>query len=58
MTPPTPPDPEPEIHEIATGRLPDGRLLIAHLDPHTPERHSPLQRTLRQADTPTTIRNP
>lgn len=32
-----------------TARLTDGRLLIAHLDPHTPEHQSPLKRALRAA---------
>lgn len=36
-----------------TAPLPDGRHLIAHLDPDTPEHHSPLQRALRAADIPT-----
>lgn len=40
-----------------TARLPDGRLLIARIDPHTPQQHSPLQRALRQADIPLTSRD-
>lgn len=36
-----------------TARLPDGRTLIAHLDPTLPEHRSPLQRALRAANIPT-----
>jgi hypothetical protein len=32
-----------------TARLPDGRSLIALLDPTTPAHHSPLQRALETA---------
>jgi hypothetical protein len=39
-----------------TARLPDGRLLIAHLDPHQPEKHSPLKRALHAAGIPLTSR--
>jgi len=39
VLPPLPP------HTVAV-RLPDGRHLIAYLDPTTPARHSPLQRAL------------
>lgn len=39
-----------------TARLPDGRLLIARIDPDTPEHHSPLQRALRAADITVTNR--
>ncbi|MET7713678.1 hypothetical protein [Streptomyces sp. NPDC005407] len=42
----------PEPHATVTARLPDGRHLIAHIDPTTPEHHSPLQRALRAADIP------
>ncbi|MGW9238047.1 hypothetical protein ACWGRL_04815 [[Kitasatospora] papulosa] len=34
---------------VVTVRLPDGRYLIAHLDPTTPHQHSPLQRALTTA---------
>lgn len=43
-------------HQVAA-RLPDGRLLIARLDPHTPERHSPLKRALLAADIPLNSRD-
>ena len=32
---------------LVTAHLPDGRLLIAHLDPATPDQHSPLRQALR-----------
>ncbi|WP_392838767.1 hypothetical protein [Streptomyces sp. LN500] len=34
-------------HQVIAARLPGGRLLIAQLEPHTPEHHSPLRRALR-----------
>lgn len=47
----------PHPHTTVTARLPGGRLLIAHLSPDTPERHSPLQRALRAAEIPLTTRD-
>jgi hypothetical protein len=45
-------------HQVIAARLPGGRLLIAQLDPHTPEPHSPLRRALRanRIDIPLTAR--
>ncbi|GGU62637.1 hypothetical protein [Streptomyces lavendofoliae] len=40
-----------------TARLPDGRLLIAHLDPQLPAHHSPLRRALHTAGIPLTSRD-
>ncbi|MGA4960251.1 hypothetical protein [Streptomyces lavendulocolor] len=40
-----------------TAGLPDGRLLIAHLDPRQPEKHSPLRRALHAAGIPLTNRD-
>ena len=54
MTDHTLPTPTPTT---VTARLPGGRLLIAHLDPHLPEPCSPLQRALRAADIPLTTRD-
>ena len=42
--------PQPGV--MIAARLPDGRLLIARIDPTTRECHSPLQRALRAADIP------
>lgn len=36
-----------------TAHLPDGRLLIAYLDPTIPPHHSPLKRALTTANIPT-----
>ena len=47
----------PEQPTTVTARLPGGRLLIAHLDPHLPEPHSPLRRALRAADIALTTRD-
>jgi len=41
---------------VVTVRLPDGRYLIAHLDPNTPYQHSPLQRALTAAGIPLTTK--
>ncbi|MGW5529401.1 hypothetical protein [Streptomyces xanthochromogenes] len=40
--PPPPPDPQ-----TVTAQLPDGRRIIADLDPNTDDDHSPLRRALR-----------
>ncbi|MCX4792507.1 hypothetical protein OG369_42795 [Streptomyces sp. NBC_01221] len=39
--------PSTTTHHVIAARLPGGRLLIAQLDPHTPEHRSPLRRALR-----------
>ncbi|MGW2863298.1 hypothetical protein [Streptomyces sp. NPDC001205] len=41
------PDPQ-----TVTGRLPDGRRIIADLDPDTDAEHSPLRRALRASEEP------
>lgn len=44
---------EPLRATVVAARLPDGRILIASLDPDVPDHHSPLRKHLR-TETPRT----